>query len=83
MKLHSQTSQFGTLSRGPRVISDDVLKREYQKSLDEIQNGSFAKEWKEDQENGYVRFKDLWKNALEHPINKSEKLSRELLHNKK
>jgi len=83
MKLHSQTSQFGTLSRGPRVVPDDVLKKEFEKSLDEIRNGSFAKEWKEDQEKGYVRFKELWKTALEHPLNQSEKLGRDLMHNKK
>jgi len=48
--------------------------------LDEIRNGSFAKEWKEDQENGYARFKELWKKASEHPLNKSEKLGRALMY---
>jgi len=51
--------------------------------LNEIRNGSFAKEWKEDQENGYVRFKELWKKALEHPMNQAEKLARELIHHEK
>ena len=40
----SNTAQYGDITRGPRVINDDV-KKEMKKILEEIQNGSFAKEW--------------------------------------
>lgn len=40
----SNTAQYGDLTRGPRVITDDT-KREMKKILDEIQDGSFAREW--------------------------------------
>jgi len=40
----SNTAQYGDLSRGPRIITDDTRK-EMKKILAEIQNGEFAREW--------------------------------------
>ncbi len=40
----SNTAQYGDLTRGPRVITDDT-KKEMGKILREIQDGVFAKEW--------------------------------------
>ena len=40
----SNTAQFGDLTRGPRVITEET-KKEMKKILDEIQTGEFAKEW--------------------------------------
>ncbi|RMD58417.1 MAG: ketol-acid reductoisomerase [Nitrospirae bacterium] len=40
----SNTAQYGDLTRGPRVIDEDV-KKEMKNILSEIQSGSFAKEW--------------------------------------
>ncbi len=40
----SNTAQYGDLSRGPRVITDQV-RQEMKKILTEIQSGQFAKEW--------------------------------------
>ena len=40
----SDTAEYGDYTRGPRVI-DDMVKDEMAQILDEIQDGSFAKEW--------------------------------------
>ncbi len=40
----SNTAQFGDITRGPRVITDET-KKEMKKILDEIQSGKFAREW--------------------------------------
>jgi ketol-acid reductoisomerase len=40
----SNTAQYGDLSRGPRIITEDT-KKEMKKILQEIQDGVFAREW--------------------------------------
>lgn len=40
----SNTAQYGDLTRGPRVITDET-KKEMKKILTEIQDGVFAREW--------------------------------------
>jgi ketol-acid reductoisomerase len=40
----SNTAQYGDLTRGPRIVTDETRK-EMKKILSEIQNGEFAREW--------------------------------------
>jgi ketol-acid reductoisomerase len=40
----SNTAQYGDLTRGPRVITEDT-KKEMKKILNEIQSGEFARDW--------------------------------------
>ena len=40
----SDTAKYGDMSRGPRVINDQV-RQEMKKILEEIQGGRFAREW--------------------------------------
>jgi ketol-acid reductoisomerase len=40
----SNTAQYGDLTRGPRVINEQV-RQEMKRILSEIQSGQFAKEW--------------------------------------
>jgi ketol-acid reductoisomerase len=40
----SDTAEFGDMTRGPRIITDDT-RAEMKKILREIQDGQFAKEW--------------------------------------
>lgn len=40
----SNTAQYGDLTRGPRIITEETRK-EMRKILQEIQNGQFAREW--------------------------------------
>ncbi len=71
MSFHSHTSQYGTLSRGPRVLPDSfraILAR----TLDEIQQGLFAREWESERQAGYPVFERLKAEALVHQINEVE-----------
>ena len=52
MRLHSQTSQYGTLSRGETMLPDETRER-FESALAEIRAGRFTKEWSEEQEKGY------------------------------
>ena len=54
----SNTAQFGDLTRGPRIINDQT-KKEMQKILSEIQDGTFAKEWLEEVRSGKENFNQL------------------------
>ena len=78
MRLHSQTSQYGTLSRGPRMLPDETKDR-LRDALREIRSGTFAAEWRAEQEGGYRHFDALRQTARAHGINQAEVLARELL----
>jgi ketol-acid reductoisomerase len=78
MRLHSQTSQYGTLSRGPRMLPDETRER-LRETLREIRSGVFATEWSAEQAGGYPRFDALREAARAHEINRAEVLGRELL----
>jgi ketol-acid reductoisomerase len=78
MRLHSHTSQYGTLSRGPRMLPDETRER-LRAALDEIRSGRFAAEWTREQEQGYPRFNELRHAADTHDINRAERLGREML----
>jgi ketol-acid reductoisomerase len=77
MSFHSQTSQYGTLSRGPRVLPD-TFKTTLAEILGEIRAGTFAQEWEAEREAGYPVFKRLKAEALAHEINRVEERLREI-----
>jgi ketol-acid reductoisomerase len=78
MSFHSHTSQYGTLSRGPRVLPDD-FRATLAQALDAIQQGSFAREWEAERQAGYPVFERLKAEALAHPINQVENRLREMV----
>jgi len=59
-KRVSDTAEYGDLTRGRRVISENVRK-EMKKILKEVQSGSFAKEWIAENEAGRPKFNELRK----------------------
>jgi ketol-acid reductoisomerase len=63
----SDTAEYGDLTRGPRVVND-ATKAEMKKILGEIQDGTFAKEWVAEDDNGRPNFTALRKKGKEHPI---------------
>jgi ketol-acid reductoisomerase len=71
LKLHSHTSQYGQLSRGSRMVSESV-EREADAVLDEIRSGAFAREWRDEQDQGLPTLKALWQQALAHPLSEAE-----------
>jgi ketol-acid reductoisomerase len=72
----SDTAEYGDYTRGPRVVNEDV-KDNMRKVLKEIQNGTFAKEWIAENDEGRPRFNTLQKENADHPIEKVGKILRE------
>ena len=74
----SDTAEYGDLTRGPRVVNDQV-KEEMKKILGEIQDGSFAREWiLENQANRPVYYA-LRNKDIQHPIEKVGKTLRDMM----
>jgi ketol-acid reductoisomerase len=63
----SNTAQYGDLTRGPRIITAET-KNEMRRMLEEVQNGSFAREWILENQANRPAFNALTKRGEEHPI---------------
>ncbi len=63
----SNTAEYGDLTRGPRVINQQV-RQEMKKILDEIVTGQFAKEWILENVAGRPKFNALYKKDYNHPL---------------
>jgi ketol-acid reductoisomerase len=58
-QLHSQTSQYGTMSRAQRFAGLDVA-TPMRAAVEEITSGAFAREWAGVRADGYERMKELY-----------------------
>ena len=63
----SNTAEYGDLTRGPRIVTDET-KKEMQKILDEITSGSFAREWMAEHKAGKPLFNKLYNADKDHPV---------------
>ncbi len=63
----SNTAQYGDITRGPRIVTEDV-KKEMKNILEEIQNGAFAKEWMLENQTNRPVFNALTKKDESHLI---------------
>jgi len=63
----SDTAEYGDLTRGKRIITSETRK-EMKRMLEEVQTGSFAKEWILENQAGRPVFSALRKKEAEHPI---------------
>ena len=63
----SDTAEYGDLARGKRIITEET-RREMKRMLEEIQNGTFAKEWISENMAGRPVFTALRRREAEHPI---------------
>jgi ketol-acid reductoisomerase len=53
----SETAEHGDYTAGPRIITEETI-GEMRRMLDEIQNGTYAERWIEENKNGQVWFKE-------------------------
>jgi ketol-acid reductoisomerase len=74
----SDTAEYGGMTRGTRVIDEDTKKR-MKKILEEVQDGSFAKEWIQENENGRPKMNALRKEHQELKIEQVGKKLREMM----
>ena len=72
MAHHSTTSQYGTLSRGPKLISDEMRALAKELLLKDIKGGAFVKEWSQEQAHGSQRLEELRRQAMAHPMSLAE-----------
>jgi ketol-acid reductoisomerase len=70
----SDTAEYGDYVSGPRVI-DNQVRENMRQVLREIQDGSFAEKWLDENSNGREKFHAMRKKDAEHPV---EKVGREL-----
>ncbi|RAF76573.1 ketol-acid reductoisomerase, partial [Burkholderia multivorans] len=63
----SDTAEYGDYVSGPRVITPEV-KENMESVLVDIQNGTFAERFMNDQKNGGTEFKELRAKEEKHPI---------------
>ena len=63
----SDTAEYGDYSRGP-VVVDDHVKQNMKKVLSDIQDGSFAKEWITENDEGRHKFNRLREENKVHPV---------------
>ncbi len=70
----SGTARFGDLTRGPRVVGPET-RAEMGRMLDEIRDGRFAREWRDEVASGAARLKALEAAAAAHPIERARALA--------
>ncbi len=74
----SDTAEYGDYVSGPRVI-DDSVKQRMKDVLKDIQDGTFAKRFIDDQDAGAPEFKALRAKGEQHPIEKTGRDLRKLM----
>jgi ketol-acid reductoisomerase len=74
----SNTAEYGDLTRGPRVIDAGVRER-MREILDEIQSGTFAREFILENQSGALAFQALRKRGAAHPMEAVGARLRELM----
>src|SRR5580698_9089292 len=65
----SDTAEYGDYTAGPRIVTD-ATRAEMKKMLKEIQDGTFAKKWIEENKTGRKHFDEIRKIEATHPIEK-------------
>lgn len=63
----SNTAQYGDITRGPRIITEET-KKEMRRILEDIQSGQFAKEWILECKANKPVFNALTRKGEQHPI---------------
>ncbi|MEM9455087.1 MAG: ketol-acid reductoisomerase [Myxococcota bacterium] len=69
-KMHqfvSETAKYGDLTRGHRVVDDSASQR-MREVLQEVRDGTFAREWIQENRTGKPQYNRLLAQDLEHPI---------------
>ena len=74
----SDTAEYGDYTRGP-VVVDEHVKENMRKVLSEIQDGTFAREWIAENDEGRPRFTRLRREDAAHPIETVGKELRDMM----
>ena len=63
----SNTAEYGDMTRGPRVITDQT-RAEMKQILDDVQSGKFANEWMDENKSGAHKLKAMRDQGSKHQI---------------
>jgi ketol-acid reductoisomerase len=74
----SNTAEYGDLSRGPRIVTDET-RAEMKKILDEICTGKFADEWMDEYKGGMKNFNALYNMDHESQLEKVGRSLRKMM----
>ncbi len=74
----SDTATYGDLTRGKRIVTEET-RAEMARMLDEVQNGSFAREWILENQTGRPGYRALLARAEAHPIEEVGKRLRAMM----
>ena len=74
----SNTAEYGDLTRGPRIITDET-RAEMRRILADIQNGNFAKEFILENQSGAPTIKALRRISREHSVEKVGQRLRDMM----
>ncbi|MEU9124451.1 ketol-acid reductoisomerase [Streptomyces sp. NPDC048506] len=74
----SETAEWGDYVTGPRIITD-ATKAEMRKVLDEIQDGTFARNWINEYNAGLPNYNEYKKTDENHPLETTGKKLRKLM----
>ena len=74
----SDTAEYGDYTRGPRIITDET-RAEMRRILEEIRNGSFAREWLAESRAGRPEFERLRQADRDHEIEQVGKALRAMM----
>lgn len=72
MAHHSTTSQYGTLSRAPRLLNDEIRARMRESLVRDIKRGAFIEEWRREQARGSDALAELKAQALNSAMSQAE-----------
>ena len=74
----SDTAEYGDMVKGKKVITAET-RENMKKILEDIQNGSFAKEWIDENQSGRPVYNEIKKKEADHLIEKVGKKLREMM----
>ena len=74
----SDTAEYGDYTRGPRVITEET-RAEMRRILDQIRDGSFAREWLDENRAGRANFERLRQADRDHEIERVGKVLRAMM----
>jgi ketol-acid reductoisomerase len=72
MSHHSTTSQYGTLSRSPRILNDENRQVMREILVNDIKGGAFAQEWSAEQAAGSKLLDELKREAMNNAMSQAE-----------
>ena len=72
MAHHSTTSQYGTLSRAPRLLNDEIRAKMREILVNDIKGGAFTEEWRREQASGSKTLAKLKEEALHSGMSEAE-----------